>query len=213
MAVLFQTDTFVELEFESDLSLTFGGTPVIHTQDTDKYWKVMRGTYVETTVNSIPYIQNLTDAQLRATPVPVSGTVTTSGLTDAQLRASAVPVSLATAPTTPVTGTFFQATQPVSLAAPVSTKTDLTPSAPTTVSVGVASAQAVAAAATRKGLILRNLSTARISLGFGSAAVLDSGVTLYPRDAWQMDEYSFDLGAVNAIASAGTSNLAIQEYL
>lgn len=36
----------------------------------------------------------LTDAQLRATPVPVSGTVTASGpLTDAQLRATAVPVS------------------------------------------------------------------------------------------------------------------------
>jgi hypothetical protein len=35
----------------------------------------------------------LTDTQLRATPVPVSGTVTTTGLTDTQLRASAVPVS------------------------------------------------------------------------------------------------------------------------
>jgi len=35
----------------------------------------------------------LTDTELRATPVPVSGTVTTGGLTDAQLRASAVPVS------------------------------------------------------------------------------------------------------------------------
>lgn len=37
----------------------------------------------------------LTDTQLRATPVPVSGTVTatTGGLTDTQLRASAVPVS------------------------------------------------------------------------------------------------------------------------
>lgn len=35
----------------------------------------------------------LTDAQLRATPVPVSGTVATGGLTDAQLRASPVPVS------------------------------------------------------------------------------------------------------------------------
>lgn len=44
-----------------------------------------------------------------------SGTLAVSGpLTDAQLRASAVPVSLATAPTTPVTGTFFQTTQPVS---------------------------------------------------------------------------------------------------
>lgn len=53
--------------------------------------------------------------------VPVSGTVTantglTQPLTDTQLRASAVPVSLATAPTTPVTGTFWQATQPVSAA-------------------------------------------------------------------------------------------------
>jgi hypothetical protein len=95
---------------------------------------------------------------------------------------------------------------------PVSTKTDLAPSAPTSVSVGVASAEALAASA-RKGAILRNLSQARISLGFGSAAVLDSGVTLYPRDAFRMDEYDFDTGAINAIASAAASTLAIQEYL
>jgi hypothetical protein len=76
----------------------------------------------------------LTDAALRATPVPVSGTFwqatqpvsfTWAGLTDAQLRAAAVPVSgtfwqatqpvsIASMPTTPVTGTFWQATQPVS---------------------------------------------------------------------------------------------------
>lgn len=37
----------------------------------------------------------LTDAQLRAVPVPVSGTVATGALTDAQLRASAVPISAA----------------------------------------------------------------------------------------------------------------------
>lgn len=42
----------------------------------------------------------LTDTQLRAAAVPVSGTVTASGpLTDAQLRASAVPVSMAAIPT------------------------------------------------------------------------------------------------------------------
>lgn len=35
----------------------------------------------------------LTDTQLRATPVPISGTVSTGGLTDGQLRASPVPVS------------------------------------------------------------------------------------------------------------------------
>jgi hypothetical protein len=45
-------------------------------------------------VDSIPVTGPVTDAQLRATPVPVSGTVTASGpLTDAQLRATAVPVS------------------------------------------------------------------------------------------------------------------------
>jgi len=48
----------------------------------------------------------LTDTQLRATAVPISGSVTTGGLTDTQLRATAVPVS----------GTFWQATQPVSAA-------------------------------------------------------------------------------------------------
>ncbi len=49
-----------------------------------------------------PYTGGLTDAQLRASPVPVSGTITTGGLTDAQLRASAVPVSLSS---TTITGT------------------------------------------------------------------------------------------------------------
>ena len=51
--------------------------------------------------------QGLTDAQIRATPLPVSGTVSTGlsqPLTDTQLRATPVPVS----------GTFWQATQPVS---------------------------------------------------------------------------------------------------
>lgn len=42
----------------------------------------------------------LTDTQLRATPVPVSGTVTTGGLTDTQLRATAVPISEAVATVT-----------------------------------------------------------------------------------------------------------------
>ncbi len=49
--------------------------------------------------NPMPITGALTDTQLRATPVPVSGTVTASGpLTDTQLRASAVPVSAATLP-------------------------------------------------------------------------------------------------------------------
>lgn len=60
----------------------------------------------------------LTDTQLRASPVPVSGP-----LTDTQLRASPVSVaqqgSVTVTPGTgtfPVSGAFFQATQPVSIA-------------------------------------------------------------------------------------------------
>lgn len=48
------------------------------------------GAATETTVSGL-----LTDTQLRATPVPVSGTVATGGLTDAELRATPVPVSAA----------------------------------------------------------------------------------------------------------------------
>lgn len=40
----------------------------------------------------------LTDTQLRAVPVPVSGTVSTGGLTDAELRASPVPVTQSSQP-------------------------------------------------------------------------------------------------------------------
>lgn len=63
----------------------------------------------------------LTDAELRASPLQVTGTFyqatqpvsfTWSGLTDTQLRAS--PVDVAVSGTVPVSGTFWQATQPVS---------------------------------------------------------------------------------------------------
>jgi hypothetical protein len=93
-----------------------------------------------------------------------------------------------------------------------SSKIDLTPAAPTAFSVGVVTATAVAANANRKGLKLINTSNAIISLGFGNAAVLNSGVTLLPYGVFEMDEYDYDLGSVDAIASAAASNLAIQEY-
>jgi hypothetical protein len=54
----------------------------------------------------------LTDAELRATPVPISGTVTTSvsPLTDTQLRATAVPVSGTVAVTGGLTDAELRAT-------------------------------------------------------------------------------------------------------
>jgi len=100
----------------------------------------------------------------------------------------------------------------VTVAGTVSTKTDLAPASPAAVSVGVASTALVASNANRRGLVLVNTSTARVSLGFGVAAVLDAGITLYPGDSFSMDEYSFDTGAINAIASAAASNVGVQEF-
>lgn len=95
----------------------------------------------------------------------------------------------------------------------VKTKTPLTASAPAAASVGVASAQAVAANANRTGLTLVNTSDNTISLGFGATAVLNSGITLLAGASWAMNEYSFTTAAVNAIAGAASSNLAVQEFV
>ena len=61
----------------------------------------------------------LTDTELRATPVPVSGTVavTNAGITTiaGAVAGTEMQVDVLTMPTTAVTGTFWQATQPVSL--------------------------------------------------------------------------------------------------
>lgn len=59
-------------------------------------------------INNLPASQPVTGAFFQATQ-PVSGP-----LTDAQLRASALPVSLAFPASQAVTGAFYQATQPVS---------------------------------------------------------------------------------------------------
>lgn len=89
----------------------------------------------------------------------------------------------------------------------------LTPAAPTSATVGVTSALAVAANTSRKGLVLTNTSNNTISLGFGAnAAVLNSGITLTPNGVWVLDEFTYTTQAVNAIASGATSNLSIQEY-
>lgn len=91
---------------------------------------------------------------------------------------------------------------------------DTTPSAATFSTVGVASAQVVAATTARKGLILVNTSINVISLAFGGvAAVLNSGITLGPGDSFQMDDFVFTVSNVNAIASAAGSNLAIQQFI
>ena len=112
----------------------------------------------------------VTDAQLRATPVPVSGSLTdtelratavpVSGpLTDTQLRASAVPVS------GPLTDTQLRASAVPTLGC-VAVRT------PTTTSVaGIASSVTILASnANRKGFAVSNISTSKLYLSFTSPA-------------------------------------------
>ena len=88
----------------------------------------------------------------------------------------------------------------------------LSASSPAAATVGVASAQAVAANANRRGCVLVNTSAVNISLGFGATAVLNSGITLVPNAAFTMDEFTLHVGAINAIAGAVASNLSVQEF-
>lgn len=97
-------------------------------------------------------------------------------------------------------------------AVPTRANNDLTPASPAAATVGVASAQAVAANATRRGVVLVNTSVNTISCAFGASAVLASGLTLESGAAFTMNEYTFDLGAINCIASAASSNLSVQEF-
>lgn len=96
---------------------------------------------------------------------------------------------------------------------PITAQTPLTPAAPTFATVGVASAQALAANASRKGLTIVNTSPNQVSLGLGAVAVLGSGITLMPSGGvWEMDGPTCTTAAINAIAAAAGSNLAIQEF-
>ena len=95
----------------------------------------------------------------------------------------------------------------------VSTKTPLTGATPTFATVGITSAQVLAANTNRKGFVFVNTSANNISFGIGAnAAVLGSGITLTPNGVWVSDEYNFTTSAINAIASGAGSNLTVQEF-
>lgn len=122
----------------------------------------------------------LTELQLKADltetqPVSIAGTVAVSGpLTDAQLRATAVPVSgTFWQATQPVSGTFFQATQPVSAASlplPTGAATETTLSGINTKTPALG--QAVMASSTP--VVIASNQTA-IPVSVGAASVLFKG--------------------------------------
>lgn len=118
-----------------------------------------------------------------------------------------LPVTIVAPLPIPVDGSGV--TQPVS--GTVNLRNAQTPASPANASVGVASAQILAANSSRTGLVLVNLSSNIISLGLGVAAVLNSGITLTPNGTFVMDAFTFVTTSIFAIASGASSSLAIQE--
>ncbi|MGH8265982.1 MAG: hypothetical protein ACRETH_10690 [Steroidobacteraceae bacterium] len=92
----------------------------------------------------------------------------------------------------------------------------LAPLDPDSANIGVKSGAVLGANAGRRGLKLTNTSTGgqAFSLNLkGGAAVLYSGMTLYPGDVWNMDRNDFTAGAINGIASATGGTAGIQEWI
>ena len=168
-----------------------------------------------------------------------SGTQAVSGpfLTNAELRAAAVPISAASLPLPAGASTEASLLVAISRIEDVVTNTsglvaDLAGVAsnlqdirnlafastgaetPTFATVGVASAEAVPENAARTAIYLTNTSNNVISIAFGAdAAVLNSGITLFPGDSFAMLRPGLNLtDAINAIAGAASSNLAVQEF-
>lgn len=169
----------------------------------------------------------LTDAELRAVAVPISGTVTAnvsgtvpvSGpLTDTQLRAAAVPISGTVTATGPLTDTQLRATAvPVSgpltdtqlraTAVPVSfSTTSLTPTV-TRVAVSATVATLLTASGSRQRFVIHN-ETGTLYVKFGSAAT-DTDYT-YRLTANQVLEINYGMNAtVTAIKASGASQVQV----
>lgn len=170
----------------------------------------------------------LTDAELRATPVPVSGTFWQAtqpvsfswlGLTDTELRASPVPVS----------GTFWQATQPVSFtwsgltdaelrASPVpvsgtisTTSEKASTPSQSSPSVTVASTVVLASNASRLGATIYNEGSEVCYLKLGSTASTTSYSVQLVVGAYYEVPFGYT-GAIDGITSTSTAQLRVTEF-
>jgi hypothetical protein len=166
---------------------------------------------------TVPVSGPLTDTQLRATAVPVSGTVGVSGtvpvsgpLTDTQLRAAALPVS----------GTFWQATQPVSgpltdtqlraTAVPISAPRPATGTL-TNVAGSVTSGTILAANTARVGATIWNDSTAilYLRLASGTASATACSVKLIA-DAYYEVPFGY-AGVITGVWASATGSARVSE--
>lgn len=141
---------------------------------------------------------NIGDVDVASLPALVAGT---ANIGDVDLIPGQVGITGGAGATAANTPRVVQALDP------------LTAAGPAAASVGVASAAVLVANAARKAAVFTNTSDNVISLAFGAAAVLNSGITLFPGGALNMTRDNFfHAGEIRAIASAAASNLAIQEF-
>lgn len=90
----------------------------------------------------------------------------------------------------------------------------LTMSAATQVNQGAASGAIIAANPLRRYLLISNThATQRVSLAFGAAAVIDTGITLQAGQSYEMSESAGNLSLVEVrgIASGAATLLGVQE--
>ena len=79
--------------------------------------------------------------------------------------------------------------------------------------VGMTSAKIIDSSTWRTGLFIRNISENNVSLGFGVAAEIDKGITLYPRECYSMSRHAdYFTGDVYAVASADNSLVSFQVF-
>ena len=106
--------------------------------------------------------------------------------------------------------------QPASAANPVPVKsypTSGTGNTPTNVAISTSSIQVLASNALRKGANICNISYGTVSLSFGSAAVVYTGVTLGPGGTFWMDGTDFTTAAIFAISTQTNTTIAVQEFV
>lgn len=144
----------------------------------------------------------LTDAELRATAVPISGTVTATGpLTDTQLRATPVPVS------GPLTDAQLRAT-PVPISGTVSVGAPTTLATVTNVSVGTSVVTLSASNASKtKVVVFNETGTLFVKLGAGASASSYT-IRLTANSSWEFSGYA---GIVTAIKASGTTPVLVTE--
>jgi hypothetical protein len=158
----------------------------------------------------------------------------TTGSLNANVTASALPTGAATAalqatanaslasidlgiPTT-LGQMPMAASMPVAIASdqtaiPTTARSAITANAGVDISVNATSTAVLGANANRKGLILQNASSQQITIAFGGQTpVYQTGLTLLPGGVFNMDQWSFTTGAVNAITTGGAALLQVQEF-